>query len=101
VSPITLAECLVRPIESKRTDLSQAFEDLLTAGPATEFATVDREAAGKAAELRAKYSIPLLDAFQLALAITTHCDAFLTNDLTLKRVPDIDVIVIDEIHVTS
>ncbi len=101
VSPITLAECVVQPLGSERTDLAQAFEELLTAGPATEFAVIDPEAAGKAAELRAKYNIPLLDAFQLALAVTTHCDAFLTNDVTLKRVGDVDVIVIDEIQATS
>ena len=101
VSPITLAECLVRPPEMGRQDLAQAFQDLLTAGPTTEFVGIDHEAAGEAAELRAKYGIPLLDAFQMALALTTHCEAFLTNDLILKRVGDIDVIVIDEVNEKS
>lgn len=98
VSPITLAECLVHPHANGQPDLAQAFLDLLTVGPGTELVTIDGETAEKAAEYRVKYNISLLDAFQLALAVACHCDAFLTNDLDLKRCTDIHIITIDELE---
>jgi predicted nucleic acid-binding protein len=95
-SPITLAECLVMPYRLKNADLRQAFTELITSGSGAEFTLLDHEQADRAAELRARYNLSLTDAFQVAIALTTNCDAFLTNDITLKRVTEIDVIVLDE-----
>lgn len=95
-SPITLAECLVMPYRLKNVDLRQAFADLITGGSGTEFALLDHKQAERAAELRARYNLSLTDAFQVAIALTTNCDAFLTNDIALKRVTEINVIVLDE-----
>jgi predicted nucleic acid-binding protein len=48
--------------------------------------------------LRARYNLTLTDAFQLAVAIQTECDAFLTNDIDLKRVTEIPIIVLSEVE---
>jgi predicted nucleic acid-binding protein len=40
----------------------------------------------------------LTDAFQVAVAIASGCDAFLTNDIALKRVTELGVIVLDEME---
>jgi predicted nucleic acid-binding protein len=95
-SPITLAECLVIPYRLKNADLRQAFTELITSGSGAEFTPLDHDQAVRAAELRATYNLSLADAFQVAIALTTNCDAFLTNDIALKRVTEIDVIVLDE-----
>lgn len=95
-SPVTLAECLVVPFRANQSALRQAFIDLLTGGRSTRFTPIDQEAGQRAAELRAKYNLTLTDAFQIAVALTTHCDAFLTNDITLKRVVDLPILVLDE-----
>ena len=95
-SPITLAECPVIPYRVNNTVLRQAFSDLITSGSGAEFTPLDQEKADRAAELRARYNLSLTDAFQIAIALTTNCDAFLTNDITLKRVTEINVIVLDE-----
>jgi predicted nucleic acid-binding protein len=95
-SPITLAECLVIPYRLNKTVLQQAFSDLITSGSGAEFTPLDQEQADRAAELRARYNLSLTDAFQVAIALTTNCDAFLTNDIVLKRVIEINVIVLDE-----
>jgi predicted nucleic acid-binding protein len=50
----------------------------------------------KAAELRARYNLTLDDAFQVAVCPVSGCDAFLTNDSELKRVSEINAIVLDE-----
>lgn len=97
-SPVTLAECLVIPMRSNNLALKQSFIDRITSGSNTAFAVLDQKAAERAAELRAKYNLTLTDAFQVSIALNQGCDAFLTNDLTLKRVTELEVIVLDEIQ---
>lgn len=97
-SPITLAECLVIPYRLNRTDLRQAFTDLITGGNGAEFTPLDQTQAGLAAELRARYNLSLADAFQVATALNANCDAFLSNDIALNRVTEIDVIVLEDME---
>ncbi len=97
-SPVTLAECLVVPLRANRSDLAQAFTDLITMGNHTVFVSIDQETAQKAAELRAKYNLTLTDAFQAASALVAGCEAFLTNDATIKRVTELNVIALDEVE---
>ncbi len=96
VSPITLAECLVLPYKIPNPDIAQIFLDLLVNSASVLFYPIDEVTADKAADLRARYNITLTDAFQLAVAIQAECDAFLTNDIDLKRVTEIPVIVLSE-----
>jgi predicted nucleic acid-binding protein len=67
-SAVTLAECLVYPYRLGRMDLVRAFSDLILSGSNTEFVVLDRAVAESAANLRARYNLPLADAFQLAAA---------------------------------
>ena len=57
---------------------------------------IDQTASRKAAQLRANYNLSLTDALQLAVAIDANCDAFLTNDGELKRVVELNVIIMGE-----
>ena len=59
---------------------------------------IDEVIARRAAQLRARYPLALDDAFQIVTAIIAQCDAFLTNDATLKRVTELNVIVLDEVE---
>jgi predicted nucleic acid-binding protein len=93
-SPITLAECLAHPLRKGDNDLAERFRRAITRGTNTRFVGVDR-VAEEAATLRAELNIPLLDAFQVACARAAGCDAFLTNDRTLTRVPGLRIIVLD------
>jgi len=96
-SPVTLAECLVMPYRLDQENVRRAFIEVLTAGN-TLFVPLDRQAAEKAAELRARYNLTLTDALQVAPALSAGCDAFLTNDATLRRVSELDVIVLDKVR---
>jgi predicted nucleic acid-binding protein len=40
----------------------------------------------------------LTDALQIAVALEAGCEAFLTNDRTLKRVTELRVLVLDELE---
>lgn len=96
VSPITLAECLVLPYKQKKAEIAQIFTELLANSESVVFYPIDEVIADKAADLRARYNLTLTDAFQLAIAIQAECDAFLTNDVDLKRVKEIPILVLSE-----
>lgn len=74
------------------------FQELLVRGAFTEFVTISEAIAVDAARLRATYNVTLADALQLATAVAARCDAFLTNDKQLKRVPDIRILVVEELR---
>ena len=97
-SSVTLAECLVMPFRQGRSELIEAFKDLIMAGDNTVFTSIDGAVAEKAGELRARYGLALTDAFQVAAALLSDCDIFLTNDIDLKRVVEIEVLVLDEVE---
>lgn len=54
--------------------------------------------AERAAHLRAQYRLRTPDAIHIATAMIAGCDAFLTNDLNLKRVQEIRVLVLEELE---
>jgi predicted nucleic acid-binding protein len=97
-SPVTLAECLVFPYRLGQSQTAQDFADLIVNGSNTVFALIEQDAAKKAADLRVRYNLSLTDAFQVAVAIASNCDAFLTNDIALKRVIELGVLVLDEME---
>jgi predicted nucleic acid-binding protein len=97
-SPVTLAECLVAPYRLGLTELQRDFSELIVNGRHTVFAVIDHECAHRAAELRARYNLTLPDALQIALALNTGCDAFLTNDSALQRVTELRVLVVGQME---
>jgi predicted nucleic acid-binding protein len=98
VSAVTLAECLVFPIKRGLTDLEQAFKDVVNSD-LVEFIVTDREIAKLTAVIRAKYNFQLPDSIQIATAIASNCDAFLTNDAALRKVTEIRAIVVSKLEV--
>jgi predicted nucleic acid-binding protein len=97
-SSITLSECLVHPYRRGDMALAQKFRNVITAGVNTRYVGVD-VVAERSAEIRAHYNLKLADSFQVAAAIAAGCDAFLTNDSTLKRVSGITILVLDDLAV--
>lgn len=93
-SSITLAECLVIPIHQNNESLQQDFQDLITNGVHTQFQTINQAVGILGAQLRAQYNLTLADALQIASAIEAGCDTFLTNDVKLKRVSELPVLVL-------
>lgn len=97
-SPVTLAECLIAPYRANLPQVSQAFLELIIHGNNTAFVPIGREAAQRAAELRAEYNLTLTDAMQMAVALNAGCEAFLTNDAALRRVTGLRVLMLDELE---
>ena len=89
----------MHPLRSNDTALVLAFRKLLlntqhiaTMPPVTAISI-------EAARLRAAYNLRTADAIQIATALHFGCDAFLTNDVKLKRVTELRVIVVSELEI--
>jgi predicted nucleic acid-binding protein len=98
-SPISLAECLIHPIQQSNLAAINTFTNLITFGANTTFVSIGEAVARTAAELRVKYKFKLPDSLQLAVAIESGCESFLTNDHQLSQVSEIDVIVVDDLEI--
>ena len=96
-SPITVEEYSVYHLKNRKFEYIYAFRAFLE-DMEFVFNNVDFDTAFLAAQLRAKYqAIKAMDALQLASAIQSHCDVFLTNDKQLRQVQEIKVLLIDEL----
>lgn len=94
-SPITLAECLIHPYRLGLSQLQQDFFNVIVSTENTVFQPVDAQVGRQAAMLRATYNLTLTDALQVATALVANCEAFLTNDLTLRRVIELRIVVLE------
>ena len=95
-SVITILEFGVKPEKENKQEVIAKFEELLNE-LATEVKEIDRSTAVKAYQLRAKYQfLKGLDAIQIAVAVTSNCENFVTNDTKLSRIEEIAVTLIDE-----
>jgi predicted nucleic acid-binding protein len=95
-SVITLGEVLVHPLANSDVRLPSAYQAFLLRSSGLATWPVDATAAEQAAALRARYRLHLTDALQIAVALEAGCEAFLTNDLALKHVAGLRVLVLDD-----
>jgi predicted nucleic acid-binding protein len=96
-SPITLAECSIVPYRQGLLELQQDFADALVRNESVIFRITDELIAIEAVKMRVKYRLKLPDAIQIATAIVSNCDAFLTNDIASIEVTEIRSIVMSEL----
>lgn len=83
-SELTLAECLVKPLELGKKDTAEAYLALLKDRRFLSVPPVHREILVEAARLRARSRIKLPDAIHAATALQKGCSSFLTNDDRLR-----------------
>jgi len=95
-STITLLEVLVLPLREGNKKLADAYRSILLSSKNLETCEISNAISEKAAALRAKYGFKTPDSIQLATAIIRRMDYFLTNDLALKQVNEIKVVVLED-----
>lgn len=93
-SVLTLTELLVKPLQSGRRGLAARYEALVRLTPNLILADVDAEIARRAALLRATYRLRTPDAIQVAASLAHGATAFVTNDIRLRRIDELTVIVL-------
>ncbi len=95
-SSLTLLEVLVRPFQEGRTDLAARYRRVLLGTQYWRMVVMDEAIAEQAARIRGQYRFPTPDAIHLATAVVAHADAFLTNNMRLRRFSDLPVVVLGD-----
>ncbi len=95
-STLTLMEVLVQPLRMNRHDIVKSYEEIMTRSQSLQLVEFDIFGARKAAEIRAKYNFKTPDAIQMAIALLSKADIFLTNDKKLV-ISEIQSITLDEL----
>jgi predicted nucleic acid-binding protein len=95
-STITLLEVLVLPLRNNNEILAEQYREILLYSEGLTTFEIFHEVSELAANLRAKHNIKTPDALQISTGITYKANLFLTNDPSLKRIPDIKVLVLDD-----
>lgn len=101
-SYLTLIEVLVIPIKKGAIEIASGYKEFMLNSSFIKMIPLDDKVAETAAELRAKYDgngfkLKTPDAIQIATAILSEADIFLTNDSRLKNVKEINVVVLSEL----
>ena len=96
-TPITMAELLVKPLKEKRPDIATRYRNALAGMPNLNLSEIDHTVGCLAGALRAKYSLPLPDMLQVATAIQSERPTLITNDQALKKVDDVDILLIEDL----
>lgn len=95
-STITLLEVLVHPFKTNNEKLAERYREILLNSENLTTFEILHEVSEISSKLRAEYSIKTPDAIQIAVGILYGADKFLTNDPNLKKVIDIEVLVLDD-----
>ncbi len=96
-STVTLLELLVQPYRDQNDELVQKIFALASTYPKVEWVSVTMSLADRAAELRARYRLSTPDAIQLATAITHKATRFYGNDRGLRRVKEVECLILDDL----
>ena len=97
-SDVVTAESCVYAYRQKNFDWLDAFDNLM------KFLNVEiihttEEIARKTSKIRAEYkSFETPDAFNLATAVLSDCEIFLTNDKRLKKFDEIKVVTVEDFN---
>ena len=96
VSPVTMAELVVKPLRAGRADLADRYQAALRNLPNVTLCGISWQTGVMAGALRAKYGLALPDLIQVACAMENG-GTLVTNDKVLKRVSEVHVVLLDEL----
>jgi predicted nucleic acid-binding protein len=96
-SIVTLLEVLVHPFQHGDAALVQQYRDILLNAQGLTTILLSQDIAEEAARIRAAHNIRTPDAIQMATAIYVGASYFLTNDARLPSLPELKVLVLDQV----
>jgi predicted nucleic acid-binding protein len=92
-SLLALGELLVQPLAVGRADLVNQYRSYFTTTANFSVWEVSRQVVERAAALRAKYRLKMIDAVHVATAILNRAPLFRCNDRDLRRVTELKILV--------
>lgn len=100
-STVTLLEVLVHPFRRGERNLAQQYRDILLGAKGLTTIPLSQDIAEEAARLRASHNIRTPDAIQMATALLARASCLRTNDARLPSLPELQVLVLDELKAES
>jgi predicted nucleic acid-binding protein len=97
-SMVTLIEVLVHPLRQGNEALAHEYRNILLEARGLDLRPVSRAIAEEAASLRAAHGLRTPDAIQIATAIHEGSTSLLTNDSRLPSLPNLNVLVLDDLR---
>lgn len=96
-SVMTLVEVLPKPVAMGNESLAEDFSKFLMAGRNVTTLEINSEIAQEAGRLKGRYGfLKSMDAIQIAASMEVNADAFLTNDVQLKKVTEVSVLLLKD-----
>lgn len=95
-STVTLAEILTKPFADKNFSLADEIKFTLKSYSSLSVAPIDAKLGEAAALIRARYTIRLPDALQVAAALQGEATLFLTNDKRVKKFDALQVLMLSD-----
>ena len=96
-SSVTITECLTQPYRVKDFTLAAQYMALFRNFPHLSVVPVTDDIAERAAFLRASQNLKTPDALQLATALLSGANFFLTNDQSLSSIQDVPILILDRL----
>lgn len=97
VTPISMAEIMVKPLGNRRPDLADRYRLALRNAANITMCDFTWQTGTLAGALRAKHGLPLPDMFQVACAME-HGGVLVTNDAALRKIDDIHVVFLSDLN---
>lgn len=95
-SILVLTEVLTKPMKENNENLARSYKAAISTFPNLTVKFIDTEICLVAAQLRAKYGFKTPDAIFIATAIDEGADVFITNDIRLKKMDEIECLMIND-----
>lgn len=96
-SELLLLETLVKPVTLGDQVLQRAFRHFLYAR-GMRLVPINTAILHTAVEIRAAYKLKTPDAIHAATALHSNCQTLISNDAIFRRIPNLNVILLDELH---
>ena len=93
-SSIGLIELLTGPKKRRRNDLAVRYREVINNFPHLSVGGINENIVELASNLRAHHSLRTPDAIHIATAIDFGAQSFITSDRRLKRVKEINIVLI-------
>lgn len=96
-STVTLLEVLVQPYRDGKVALAEKYREILMNSENLSIVPLVTDIADLAARIRGKYGIRVPDSIQIATALFSGATSFVTNDKNLKKIKEIEVVILDDL----
>ena len=95
-SLLALGELLVQPLAKGDKDLADRYRSYFVPSEDWQVWEVTRDVIERAAELRALYRLKMIDALHVSSALVNNAQLFVSNDEGLRRVKEIQVLILSD-----